>query len=768
MINTLKLTALALFIATASMAQAPQKMSYQAVIRNSSNALVANQSVGMRISILQGSANGNAVYVETHNTTTNDNGLASIEIGSGTVESGTFSAINWAVGSYFIKTETDPAGGTNYSIAGTSQLLSVPYALYAANSGSSTPGPQGPAGADGAPGAVGPQGPQGPAGNDGAPGPQGPVGATGPQGPSGATGPQGPAGPQGPVGPQGAQGTGVTILGSFSSVGQLPATGSAGDSYLVNGDLYVWSTNTSSWSNVGNIQGPQGPTGATGPQGSAGPQGQTGPAGAVGATGPQGPTGLTGPAGPQGPQGPTGATGPAGAQGPIGQTGATGPQGPVGLTGAQGATGAAGAQGPAGANGTNGADGKTLLNGSSNPTAGVGSNGDFYINTTTNTLFGPKSGSQWPGTGVSLVGPQGPVGNGYSNGTANNQIMYWNGTAWVTPNPGNNGQTLTICNNALTWTVGGQCPGALSSLNCGSATFAGILVSGNAASGVSFTVPFSGGNGGPHNGQTVSSTGVTGLTATLASGAFANGNGTLTYTVSGTPSGTGTAGFALNIGGQTCTVNANVVTLANAYPTGSVFCNGPTAIVDVTNPTTGKVWMDRNLGASQAAVNFNDINAYGDLYQWGRRSDGHQCRNSSVTGTLSSTDQPANSSFIVTSTQPYDWRQTLNANLWQGLNGINNPCPTGYRLPTSTEFNAEVSTWSSPNISGGGASPLKLTAAGGRDYSSASTSQITGGWYWTSTIGNPGLSNNFNLSSFGAGVQGDYRANGYSVRCIKD
>jgi hypothetical protein len=120
-------TFLVAVILTATLwAQAPQKMSYQAVIRNSSNALVTNTQVGMRISILQGSTTGTSVYTETQSPTTNANGLASIEIGGGAG----FSSINWADGTYFIKTETDPTGGTTYSITGTSQLLSVPYALH--------------------------------------------------------------------------------------------------------------------------------------------------------------------------------------------------------------------------------------------------------------------------------------------------------------------------------------------------------------------------------------------------------------------------------------------------------------------------------------------------------------------------------------------------------------------------------------------------------------------------------------------------------------
>jgi hypothetical protein len=132
-------------------AQAPEKMSYQAVIRNSSNALVSNQAVGMRISILQGSVSGNAIYVEIYNPNpiTNINGLVSVEIGGGVPVSGNFSNIDWSNGPFFIKTETDPLGGTNYSISGTSQLLSVPYALYAKSSGSSMPGPAGPVGATG-------------------------------------------------------------------------------------------------------------------------------------------------------------------------------------------------------------------------------------------------------------------------------------------------------------------------------------------------------------------------------------------------------------------------------------------------------------------------------------------------------------------------------------------------------------------------------------------------------------------------------------------
>lgn len=126
------ITVCAVLLMTASVfAQAPEKMSYQAVVRDGSNALVSSTAVGMQISILQGSASGTAVYVETQTPTSNANGLVSLEIGAGTVVSGTFNTIDWANGPYFIKTETDPTGGTSYSITGTSQLLSVPFALHA-------------------------------------------------------------------------------------------------------------------------------------------------------------------------------------------------------------------------------------------------------------------------------------------------------------------------------------------------------------------------------------------------------------------------------------------------------------------------------------------------------------------------------------------------------------------------------------------------------------------------------------------------------------
>jgi uncharacterized protein (TIGR02145 family) len=226
----------------------PQKFSFQSIIRNPVGQALQNQPVSMKISLLQGSETGAVVYSETHSGTTNASGLVTLQVGGGTVVSGSMATINWANGPYFIKTETDPNGGSNYSISGSSQLLSVPYALFSANG---TPGPQGPAGPQG------PQGEPGPTGPSGQQGPAGPAGSTGAQGLTGPAGPQGATGPQGPIG----------------------------------------------------LTGPAGATGATGSQGPAGPQGPAGATGATGATGTAGPVGATGPKGDKGDTGPSGPAG---------------------------------------------------------------------------------------------------------------------------------------------------------------------------------------------------------------------------------------------------------------------------------------------------------------------------------------------------------------------------------------------------------------------------------------------------------------------------
>ena len=178
--------------------------------------------------------------------------------------------------------------------------------------------------------------------------------------------------------------------------------------------------------------------------------------------------------------------------------------------------------------------------------------------------------------------------------------------------------------------------------------------------------------------------------------------------------------------------------------------------------------MDRNLGASQVATSSTDALAYGDLYQWGRRADGHQCRNSATTNTLSSTDQPLNGSYILNGSSLFDWRSPQNNSLWQGVNGTNNPCPSGFRLPTETELNAELTSWSSNNAAGAITSPLKLPMAGYRSESSGSLINVgTYGSCWSSTFTSTdagGLGFNISIALIGS----DGRAAGGPVRCIKN
>jgi microcystin-dependent protein len=127
-----------LIIACAALAQAPQNFSYQAIVRNSSNAVVANATVGIKILILQGANNGPAIFSESHLTNTDANGLANILVGTGTPIIGLLSTINWSTGPFFLKTQTDPNGGTSYTVTSTKQLMSAPFALYAHQGGNVT------------------------------------------------------------------------------------------------------------------------------------------------------------------------------------------------------------------------------------------------------------------------------------------------------------------------------------------------------------------------------------------------------------------------------------------------------------------------------------------------------------------------------------------------------------------------------------------------------------------------------------------------------
>ncbi len=401
-------------------AQSPEKMSYQSVIRDASGNLITDTQVGMQISILQDSASGTEVYVETHTPTTNANGLVSIEIGTGTVVDGDFTTIDWANGPYFIKTETAvEAPLTSYTITGTSQLLSVPYALHAK--------------------------------------------------------------------------TAETVTGGITETD--PVYGSS----VASG---ITGTDTTNWNNK-----------------------------------------L-----------------------------------------------------------------------------------DSYTETDPSVPGGTQTG----------------------------EMQYWDGTEWITIQPGFTGQTLTFVNGVPIWI-------------------------------------------------------------------------------------------------------------------------GDTLQDVVANPATGKIWMDRNLGASQVATSSTDAASYGDLYQWGRAADGHESRTSDnhdgdADGKPSTYDESGawDGKFITTGTSPYDWLAAQNDNLWQGVSGTNNPCPSGYRLPTEAEWEAERQSWSSNNAAGAFASPLKLPVAGSRNLGNGSLLDVDSyGYYWSSTVSSTN-SRRLRFRSSSVSMSSRSRAHGFSVRCLKD
>ncbi len=184
----------------------------------------------------------------------------------------------------------------------------------------------------------------------------------------------------------------------------------------------------------------------------------------------------------------------------------------------------------------------------------------------------------------------------------------------------------------------------------------------------------------------------------------------------------------------------------------------------------GLCWLDRNLGASQVPTANNDPLGYGDLFQFGRLDDGHQDRNSETTVILSESDVPGHSDFIIIIEEPfdpYDWRSPQNDDLWQGVNGINNPCPEGWRLPTQDELEDERESWHSNTSMGAWGSTLKWPATGGRHYDGGLIWEGMMGSTWTSTItGTQAYGLNYlpNNAFVGNGV----RALGSTVRCVRD
>jgi uncharacterized protein (TIGR02145 family) len=450
-------------------------------------------------------------------------------------------------------------------------------------------------------------------------------------------------------------------------------------------------------------------------------------------------------------------------------------------------------------------------------------------------------------SGSSTPGPRGPQGNPgiIANGTATGNTTYWDGSKWVlnssnifnngsnigigtaTPHPSakldvtsttqgflpprmttaqrnaiiNPAEGLIIYNittsclnirSSNVWnTFCGSIDGSISSLGCNTATLFGTFKKNQTVNNCYIILPYKGGNGGSYQGFTVNSSGVNGLKATIVPGYFGVGDGTLTLNISGTPNSSGIASFNISIGGQSCLLSTiNVLPLDFECGVSTVTFNYKGSTVTygtIFNDTTKRCWLDRNLGAQQVPTSTVHQVGFGDLFQWGRGDDGHQSRNSALSFDISSSDTPGHNKFIIdTSGQHFNWRIPLNPNAWQGVNGINNPCPTGFRVPTKTEFLQEINSWEIENMNGGfnsKISKLKFTLNGYRapgNITGLSAGEIyytpTIGHYWTSTVSPTSEINKdfiyrseyVSIDGSGVASSSSLRSSGRAIRCIKD
>ena len=336
--------------------------------------------------------------------------------------------------------------------------------------------------------------------------------------------------------------------------------------------------------------------------------------------------------------------------------------------------------------------------------------------------------------------------------------------------------------NGTTWTnfIGGT---ASAPATVPGAPTSPVATAGNTQASVAFTAPAS-------DGGSV----ITGYTVTSSPGNLTSTGASSPRVVTGLSNGTSytfTVVATNAVGNSSPSVASAAVTPVAPFICGTSTVtftyNGASVTYGTVTGANSKCWLDRNLGATQVATGSTDHLAYGDLFQWGRGADGHQRITwtnattgtvvNGTTATLSTTDTPGDALFITNGTSPFDWRSGQNVNLWQGVSGTNNPCPSGYRLPTETEIEAERNNggtgfWGTGsaqnNAAGAFASPLKLPMSGRRNHSNGTIYNVgTGGYYWGSTVSGTN-SRGLHFNSSNAFMNTDLRASGFAVRCLKD
>ena len=805
-------------------AQAPNQFSYQAVIRDANGKIVESKPVNIRISILQGSTTGNSIFLEEHTDSTNVNGLVSLQIGS----KANFN-IDWSQGPFFIKTELKNVGEANYVDYGTTQMLSVPYALYAEKSGSSSvPGPKGDKGDKGDTGDQGIPGKDGVDGKNGLDGKDGLPGAQGPKGDKGDKGDQGPIGLTGPKGDTGSQG----------------------------------------------LPGKDGVDGKNGLDGKDGLPGAQGPKGDKGDKGDQGPIGLTGPKGDTGAQGIPGKDGKVEFQNlKVSISGDT-----LYLTNGNfviipGLSAANPKTKPTSGYGPNITD----VDGNSYKTVYIGTQQWMGENLKTSKyndgtpIPNVTDNMQWPNltSGAwcnydnkdSLGNIYGKLYNWYvvsptTNGNKNVCPLGWHVptdtewtvlsdylggesiaggkmkevgiSKWLSPNTdatntsffsglpgGHRGYFGSFDNSGFItgywWSstldysgyafrrflsysngsfgksndpiIGGlsiRClkdadnstnppiQGSIQTIDCGGATNNGTLTANTAVSGVSSVIAYTGGNGGTYTSQAIASSGVTGLTATLSAGSFANGNGTLTYNITGTPSSSGTATFGINISGKTCVLSRTIEQPTSGY--------GPN-ITDIEGNSYKTVyigtqhWMGENLKTSKyndGTVIHNEINNryWSKLTTAAWAHYNNDVANNSIYGKL------------------YNWYAVSPT-----TNDNKNVCPTGWHVPTDAEWTLlinyvggandaggklkEVGTtnWISPNTDATNTSLFSALPGGFLDGNGDNVNIGSAGIWWSSTesdAANAWGRHVLNSSGIAFRNNSHVKVAGFSVRCLKD